>query len=130
MSAHLDKAGLLAITHVLIMADHGEEFLDHAGWGHGQRLYPETLLVPAVLLGPGLLTGEYETDIVENNGVAPTIASLVKIPAPRICRGRPIDAILGEGAIADNSKASGVRALGQGYSFSRLEANVGYRCSV
>jgi len=42
-------------TLLLVTADHGEEFFDHRGWGHGHSLYQELLRVPLVMCGEGWL---------------------------------------------------------------------------
>ncbi len=50
--AHLRAAGLYDQTTIALVADHGEEFLDHGGWGHGQSLYGELTAVPFLLKPP------------------------------------------------------------------------------
>ncbi|MFA4925746.1 MAG: sulfatase-like hydrolase/transferase [Candidatus Aminicenantales bacterium] len=42
-------------TLLLITADHGEEFYDHRGWGHGHSLYQELIHVPLIMSGEGWL---------------------------------------------------------------------------
>lgn len=37
-----------ANTLIVLTADHGEEFLDHGGWKHGQTLYQEQIHVPLI----------------------------------------------------------------------------------
>jgi choline-sulfatase len=49
----LDAQGLREDTVVVVTADHGEEFFDHGGTGHGQQ-YAELLRVPLVMDHPGL----------------------------------------------------------------------------
>lgn len=63
--------GLAARTLVSVFSDHGEEFLDHAGWaarwdhdprglrgiGHGQSHFQELLHVPWLAWGPGVPAG-------------------------------------------------------------------------
>lgn len=53
----LESRGLAANTLVAITSDHGEEFYDHRGWGHGHSLYEELLRVPLVLWCPRHLEG-------------------------------------------------------------------------
>jgi arylsulfatase A-like enzyme len=48
------EAGLMENTIFLLVADHGEEFGEHGGTGHGQTLYTEVLHVPLILHGEGL----------------------------------------------------------------------------
>ncbi|MEM8934075.1 MAG: sulfatase-like hydrolase/transferase, partial [Acidobacteriota bacterium] len=49
---HLERTGLDDTTIVVFAGDHGEEFLDHDGWGHGATLYEEQLHVPLVVRLP------------------------------------------------------------------------------
>jgi len=37
---------------IIIVSDHGEEFLEHLRWGHGQSLYQELIHVPLLLKFP------------------------------------------------------------------------------
>jgi len=43
-------------TLLIVTADHGEEFYDHHGWGHGHSLHQELLQVPLIMSGEGLPT--------------------------------------------------------------------------
>ncbi len=49
----LRARGLLQQTVVVVTADHGEEFLEHGGLGHGHTLYDELLRVPLLVRFPG-----------------------------------------------------------------------------
>lgn len=71
LMAVLEKRGRLRDTVVVLFADHGEEFLDHApaqralqvdprgiyGHGHGQSLYQELVHVPLMIWHPRLEGG-------------------------------------------------------------------------
>ncbi len=46
---------VLANTLIVLTADHGEEFLDHGGWKHGQTLYQEQIHVPLIVRWDGRL---------------------------------------------------------------------------
>jgi len=48
----LERKGLLGKTFVIIVADHGEEFLEHGGTGHGYTNYDEQLRVPFIIRHP------------------------------------------------------------------------------
>jgi arylsulfatase A-like enzyme len=58
---------------VLVLADHGEEFLEHGGTGHGLKLYNELLRVPLVLYAPGLLEPRRVPQPVSSIDVLPTL---------------------------------------------------------
>ncbi len=51
--ATLKELGLDEETALFITADHGEEFLEHGGIGHGQALYEELTHVPLIAQIPG-----------------------------------------------------------------------------
>lgn len=49
----LASAGLLDSSIVIFTSDHGEEFMDHDGMGHGTKLFNELINVPLVIKWPG-----------------------------------------------------------------------------
>jgi arylsulfatase A-like enzyme len=52
--AHLEKTERLADAVIIVVADHGEEFLDHGRWGHWENnLYDEIIKVPLFIHLPG-----------------------------------------------------------------------------
>lgn len=48
----LQRRGLYDEALIVFTADHGEEFLDHGAWQHGNSLYPEQIAVPLVIRWP------------------------------------------------------------------------------
>jgi arylsulfatase len=48
----LEHRGLRQRTVLIVAADHGEEFLDHGDWHHGQSLYEEMVHVPFIIVWP------------------------------------------------------------------------------
>jgi arylsulfatase A-like enzyme len=72
--AGLAARGLSDRTLVIITSDHGEEFYDHHGWGHGQSLYEELIRVPLIVWSPGrLVGGRVVDDVVRHVDLLPTI---------------------------------------------------------
>ncbi|MEL7058394.1 MAG: sulfatase-like hydrolase/transferase [Acidobacteriota bacterium] len=51
----LEARGLLERTIVIVMSDHGEEFLEHGFLKHGRSLYRPALHVPLLIFAPGLV---------------------------------------------------------------------------
>jgi arylsulfatase A-like enzyme len=50
---YLDRSGLAGNTAIIVVADHGEEFLEHGRWGHWEdNLYDEILKVPLIISTP------------------------------------------------------------------------------
>jgi arylsulfatase A-like enzyme len=78
----LDRAGGLQRTHVIVTADHGEEFLEHGGTGHGRRLYQEQVHIPLLWLGPGIPQGLTVHELGGLIDIVPTLADLLGL-APR-----------------------------------------------
>ncbi|OGX37508.1 MAG: hypothetical protein A3C53_04555 [Omnitrophica WOR_2 bacterium RIFCSPHIGHO2_02_FULL_68_15] len=76
---------LSARTLLVVTSDHGEEFGDHGGTGHGHTLYQELIRVPLILHWPGRLpAGTVVTPMVRHIDLFPTIAELVGLPAPSV----------------------------------------------
>ena len=72
--AELAARGLAERTLIIVTSDHGEEFYDHHGWGHGQSLYEELIHVPLIVWSPGRLAGGREVDdVVRHVDLVPTI---------------------------------------------------------
>ncbi len=45
----LKREDLLSRTHIIIFADHGEQFYEHGNWEHGYSLYDEETHVPLIV---------------------------------------------------------------------------------
>ena len=50
--AALETSGLWDETIVIITSDHGEEFMEHGGWDHREKMWEELLRVPLVMWIP------------------------------------------------------------------------------
>ncbi|HOQ32629.1 MAG TPA: sulfatase [Candidatus Hydrogenedens sp.] len=68
-------------TIFFILADHGEEFWEHKGAGHGTSLYEEQIRVPVIIHGRGIKPKKIDTPI-SIAGFAKTVVSLVDLPPP------------------------------------------------
>jgi arylsulfatase A-like enzyme len=82
----LKENRLLENTMVIVVSDHGEEFLEHGGLLHGYTLYREQLHVPFLLFTPGRAHVEVEATS-RNIDLLPTILELLEIPAPAELQG-------------------------------------------
>ncbi|HEX6884947.1 MAG TPA: sulfatase [Planctomycetota bacterium] len=94
---------------VCVIADHGEEFVEHGGWNHGETLYAEQLEVPWILRLPGRPPGRIR-EPVSLIDVAPTLLAAVGVPIPATMTGldvlgRPLDA--GRPLFAENDVRMG-----------------------
>jgi arylsulfatase A-like enzyme len=90
----LEASGRLAETVVVLVADHGEEFMERGGYDHGHTLFQEMLHVPLVFCGPGVPAGRIVTRTVGQADITPTILALAGAPAPALADG--IDILAGD----------------------------------
>jgi arylsulfatase A-like enzyme len=58
---------------VLVTADHGEEFMDHGGEGHWNKLYEELIRVPLIAYWPGRLAPARVAAPVSTLDILPTL---------------------------------------------------------
>ncbi len=75
----LDAQGLLSSTIVVVVGDHGEEFLEHGGIEHGRTLYQEVCHVPLVFAGPGVPSGFRSDETIGQIHIFPTVLALAGI---------------------------------------------------
>jgi len=66
-------------TLIVLIADHGEEFQDHGGFGHGKTLYKEVIHVPFVIFAPGISAQRIQSH-VSTMDLLPTLAGLLNFP--------------------------------------------------
>jgi arylsulfatase A-like enzyme len=79
--AQLKRLGLSDRTIVIILSDHGEEFGEHGGMGHGRTLHQEVLRVPLVIAAPGLLAPTQVITPTSLLDLAPTVLELLGLEA-------------------------------------------------
>jgi arylsulfatase A-like enzyme len=61
----LDRAGLADRTMVVVTSDHGEEFGEHAFFGHGESLYESNVRIPLLVRMPLGADGSRPRGVVE-----------------------------------------------------------------
>ena len=70
----LTHANVLERTLIVVVADHGEEFLDHGNFSHTTTLYEELVRVPMILVVPNSKeAGTVRSDVVETRSVFSTV---------------------------------------------------------
>jgi arylsulfatase A-like enzyme len=89
--ARIEALGLAGSTLLALAGDHGEEFHEHRGLGHGRTLYEEVTRVPLLLFHPAL-PGTPSRIRAPAAGVdlAPTLLELMGLPLPRGIDGRSL----------------------------------------
>jgi arylsulfatase A-like enzyme len=79
----LRKRGLFDRALIVVLSDHGEEFLDHGDFGHGPSVYQELARVPLLVKRPGGAGGgRVVSRPVGLVDVAPTVLDLLGLPVP------------------------------------------------
>ena len=79
---HLKRLRLYQEALIILTSDHGEEFWEHARFGHGHSLYGEVLRVPLVIKLPGAKGGRKIPGWVSNAGLLPTVLDLCGVSLP------------------------------------------------
>lgn len=80
----LRRLGLYDDTLIVVLSDHGEEFMDHGGWAHGKTLYGEQLRVPLIVKFPDdWMAGARVSRIARHVDVLPTLLDAVDLAVPR-----------------------------------------------
>jgi arylsulfatase A-like enzyme len=76
----LSELGIRDNTLVILLSDHGEEFFEHEGFGHGHTLFGEVIRVPLIFSLPGRLPdGMRVSRQVRLIDVMPTVLDLIGI---------------------------------------------------
>jgi arylsulfatase A-like enzyme len=76
----LKDLGVYDRTMIIFTSDHGEEFFEHRGWGHGHSLYDESLKVPLIIKFPeSRFKGKKIHDIISLVDIFPTVLEEVGI---------------------------------------------------
>jgi arylsulfatase len=103
----LDRVTAMGIdenTMVIVTSDHGEEFRDHAGWGHSHTLHRELLHVPLIIRYPrgtqAPAPGSRVHHRVRTLDIAPTIAAAAGQALPDSMEGRDLRNLNGADRIA------------------------------
>jgi len=94
----LEENGFAGNTVVCVLSDHGEEFFEHGGQGHGHSLYQELLHVPLIVHVPEL-SARRVPQVVRQIDLLPTLLELVGLPVPGGLAGRSLVPLLKGGAL-------------------------------
>jgi arylsulfatase A-like enzyme len=77
-------------TVLVVTADHGDEFMEHRGLGHGHSMHQELLRVPLVAAGGALPQGVRVSSLARGIDVTATVADLAGLPEPATFEGRSL----------------------------------------
>ena len=93
----LRERGLFERSLVIVAADHGEGFGDHATFGHGHGVYQDEVHAPLIVKLPGEHAGRRIATAVSLVDVMPTVLAVLGLPPARAVDGVPL-----LGAIPEN----------------------------
>jgi len=89
--AFLKKNGLYDGSLIILLSDHGEEFMEHGSWAHATDLYNEQIGVPLIIKFPAQ---EFRGEEIDANvslvDVMPTILDYLSIECPGELDGRSL----------------------------------------
>ncbi len=87
----LRAGGHLENSLLMFTGDHGEEFLDHGGWGHGNNLFNESLHVPLIVRFPHQrYAGRRVEAPASGIDLAPTMLQEIGVAIPETFTGRSL----------------------------------------
>lgn len=90
---YIESSELKGNTYVVITSDHGQQFFEHGGYGHGMLLYEELIHVPLIFRGPNIKKDKVES-VFSNINLAPTILGLLGIKANSSFMGQNLSNLL------------------------------------
>ncbi len=93
----LEDDGALTNAIIVLLSDHGEEFLEHGEFLH-EQVYEELLHVPLIVRFPGdrgsRLGGQRVQTVVQLVDLAPTLLDFIGLPIPKHMQGRSLRPLL------------------------------------
>jgi len=94
----LRESGILDACVLVLVSDHGEEFLEHGSFEHQKKLYEELVHVPLLIRLPGgHRGGTVIDDAVPLLSVMPTVLELLAVDPPRQVMEESLVPLLGDG---------------------------------
>jgi arylsulfatase A-like enzyme len=108
------RMGLEGKVQILLLADHGEEFIEHGKTFHGYSAYGETANVPLIVYRPGVIPpGIRIQETTRNLDAMPTLLDLSGLPGPKKMQGQSLVPLIaaaqksGSGSPVEAAKALG-----------------------
>jgi arylsulfatase A-like enzyme len=89
----VDRLGLGDDTIVVVVADHGEQFMDHGNQRHGRDLHRETVRVPLLVRAPGFEPRRV-APTVRMVDLMPTLLELLDVEPPPVAEGLSVTRLM------------------------------------
>jgi arylsulfatase A-like enzyme len=106
----LTQSGRMDNTVLLVVSDHGEEFLEHGSKGHRHTLYQEVIRIPMIVWSPSRLEPRRIRGAVSLADVAPTLLDLAGAAPLEKTMGRPLTDLMENGGDASDLVVSELTA--------------------
>lgn len=88
---YIEKNGLMENSIIVVLSDHGTEFLEHGRFDHGHSLHGELVDVLLAVHLPGQKNGAEVASLVSTLDVTPTVLGLLGIKEPAMAAMKGID---------------------------------------
>lgn len=86
----LESLDVLEETVVIITSDHGDEFNEHGGLSHDDKLYSELIDIPLLIFDPARGKGETSEVLVSNVDIPPTVLHLFGLKPEKRFQGQSL----------------------------------------
>jgi arylsulfatase A-like enzyme len=93
-----EALGFNSSTTVIIVADHGEEFMEHGQLVH-EQIYNECMHVPLIVVGPDVSSSNRVRNLVMVADITPTILDIFGIPPHATLSGRSLWHVIRAGGL-------------------------------
>lgn len=127
---HLKAEGIYDDTLIIISADHGDEFWEHGGCGHGHNLHQELVRVPLVIRYPKAFPAGRSTAGADGVDLLPTLQALLGQTPPNDVQGRSLVPFVGatnpypQAVMAMNGRDAFTLAVGPAKAIMRSESSI------
>lgn len=102
----LQEKRLYEKTLIVVLSDHGEEFLDHDGFEHGHSQYDELLNIPLIIKMPSnFKAGKTISNQVNLIDVMPTLLEMLSAPRPKSFEGKSFLNLITEDKVEEKRPA-------------------------
>lgn len=115
----LGKGGLAGRANVMVVADHGEEFLQHGQLEHGMNLHNEQTRIPFLFIGPRAQGRGQIAKSAQLFDVMPTILDLAGVGPPYAMSGESLLAAV-DGKAAKGPESRDIFASNHNYRAQHL----------
>jgi arylsulfatase A-like enzyme len=99
-------------TILVVTSDHGDEFMDHGGLGHGTTLEKELLWVPLIIHGLSDVSGTRFPHLVRQVDLGPTLLKAAGVDVPAEWDGAELLSLVREGLAPPEERQLSIAAYG------------------